>query len=426
MAFIFGVGIARAEPVEPPRGQRVEVPPPSELALERYRTGNILWFVNTGWELLIPCLFLFTGLSTRIRTFSEMLVGHDRTRDPAAPEPRRWRWFFAICAYFILFTGLNYLIDWPLNYYEGFIRQHEYGLSNQTFARWQTYSLKGLALQLIVGCLVLWVPYLLIARSRRRWWLYTALLLIPLGIFAVVIAPIVIDPVFNDFHPMENHELEGKILALADRAGIEGSRVYVADKSVDTKQVNAYVTGLGGTKRIVLWDTLLNRLDEREILSIVGHEMGHYVLHHVLWGTLVFAGFGFVALFLVDRGARWLLGRFSTRFGFDQLSDVASLPLLVLVVNVVYLVLIPFGLAFSRHIEHEADRFGLEITQDNYAAAESFVVLQKENLSVPWPGKLYMLWRASHPSLGERVEFCNDYRPWETGEPLKYGDLFKK
>jgi Zn-dependent protease with chaperone function len=391
--------------------ERVSVPAPTELALERYRTGNILWFVNTGWELLVPCFFLFSGLSARLRDWAHR-IGR--------------RWFFVLCTYFILFTGLTYVLSWPLNYYQGFIRAHAYGLSNQTFARWQANSLKGLAIEIAAGCLFLWIPYLLIARSPRRWWLYTALLLIPFAIFAVVIAPVVIDPVFNDFHPMENHELEGKILALAERAGIEGSRVYVVDKSVDTKQVNAYVTGLGGTKRIVLWDTLLHRLNEREILFIVGHEMGHYVLHHVLVGTLVFAALAFVGLFLVDRGAGFLLRRFSARFGFNNLADVASLPLLLLGVNVAYLVLIPFGLAFSRHIEHEADRFGLEITQDNRAAAESFVALQNENLSVPWVGRLYTLWRASHPSLGERIEFCNDYRPWENGEPLRYGGLFKE
>jgi len=120
-----------------------------------------------------------------------------------------------------------------------------------------------------------------------------------------------------------------------------------------------------------------------------------------------------------------LIRHFRSRWGFDGLADVASLPLIGLLVNVFSLAVVPVGLAFSRHIEHEADRFGLEITQDNRAAAMSFVRLQDENLSVPRPGLLYYLWRCSHPSLGERVDFCNAYRPWETGEPLMYGHLFR-
>ena len=189
--------------------------------------------------------------------------------------------------------------------------------------------------------------------------------------------------------------------------------------------MNAYVTGLGSSKRIVLWDTLLDKLDAREVRVVMAHEMGHYVLNHVMQGLLAgFCGI-LVALYLVYRAANFLLPRYKDRFGFDQLSDVASLPLLLLLVQAAALLMMPLGLAFSRHLEHEADRFALELTRDNHAAATAFVRLQSENLSNPRPGPLYMLLRASHPSLAERIEFANDYRPWEQGEPLRYGSLFK-
>ncbi len=157
----------------------------------------------------------------------------------------------------------------------------------------------------------------------------------------------------------------------------------------------------------------------------MAHEMGHYVLHHVLQGLL--AGFVgvLVALYVVSRLANWLLGCFKDLFGFDQLSDTASLPLLLLLLQLAALIMMPLGLAFSRHLEHEADRFALELTRDNRAAATAFVRLQNENLSNPRPGMLYRLLRASHPSLAERIEFANDYRPWEKGEPLRYGSLLK-
>jgi Zn-dependent protease with chaperone function len=250
-------------------------------------------------------------------------------------------------------------------------------------------------------------------------------LTVPFLFLVMLITPIWIDPLFNDFGPMHNKELEAKILALANRAGIDGSRVYEVDKSVDTEAVNAYVTGFLGTKRIVLWDTLLKKLTDRQILFIMGHEMGHYVLYHVVQGILFSSLLVIGTLLAVQYTAGRLLRRFRTRWGFDRLADVASLPLLVLLVNLFALVVIPVGLVFSRHIEHEADRFGLEITRDNHAAAMSFVRLQTENLAIPRPSFLYYLFRCSHPPLGERVDFCNAYWPWEQGEPLKYGQLFR-
>ena len=225
---------------------------------------------------------------------------------------------------------------------------------------------------------------------------------------------------------MNDKQLEAQILALADEAGIEGGRVFEVDKSVDTNAVNAYVTGLGSTKRIVLWDTLLAKLDARQVRVVMAHEMGHYVLNHVMQGLLAgFCGI-MVGLYLVYRAANFLLRRFKDRLGFDQLSDVASLPLILLLGQTVALLMMPIGLAFSRHLEHEADRFALELTHDNRAAATAFVRFQAENLSNPTPGPLYTLLRASHPSLAERIEFANDYRPWEQGEPLRYGSFFKR
>jgi Zn-dependent protease with chaperone function len=224
---------------------------------------------------------------------------------------------------------------------------------------------------------------------------------------------------------MKNKELETKILALADRAGIEGSRVYEVEKSEDTKALNAYVTGFGNTKRIVLWDTIIAKLDEDELLFVMGHEMGHYVLGHVWKTILFFSLLIIVTLYAIHRTAGWLINKYHQRFGFTELSDIASLPLIILLFSFYFLIVTPIALSFSRGNEHESDRFGLEITRNNHAAATAFVKLQEENLGVPRPHVLLKLWRASHPPLGERIDFCNEYRPWEKGEPLKYGDLFK-
>src|SRR5262249_28815571 len=145
----------------------------------------------------------------------------------------RW-WFFVVGVYVVIFLLINFVIDLPLSYYQDFVRQHAFGLSNQTFAKWASDQFKTLLLSLIIGFLFVWIPYLLLKKSPRRWWFYTGLLAIPFLILSQLVAPIWIDPLFNKFGPMKNKELEGKILALAARAGIEGGRVYEVAKSEDT------------------------------------------------------------------------------------------------------------------------------------------------------------------------------------------------
>lgn len=388
----------------------VPVPEPSEKALRYHRGNNVLWAVNTVWGWLVPAAILFSGLSARMRNLARR-IGR--------------RWFFTLVAYFVLYSLLTFVVDLPLAYYEGFVREHAYGLSNQTLAKWSGDAVKALGVGLVAGALFLWIPYLLLRRSPGRWWLYTSLAAVPVFVLVVFVTPLWIEPLFNEFGPMKDKALEARILALAERAGIEGSRVYEVAKSVDTRTVNAYVTGFMGTKRIVLWDTLLARLEPDEVLFVMGHEMGHYVLGHVV-RSIVFLSFVTLAtLYAAHRLSRGLLARFGRRFGFDTLSDPASLPLILLLASLFGFLVAPGVLAYSRWQEHEADRFGLELTQDNRAAAMAFVKLQQENLAVPRPGWVVRLWRASHPVLGDRIDFCNSYHPWRDGRPLRYGALFK-
>jgi Zn-dependent protease with chaperone function len=307
-----------------------------------------------------------------------------------------------------------FILDLPLAFYEGFVRLHAYGLSNQTLTKWWKDNLTELGIEMVVAFALLWIPYLLLARSPRRWWLYTSILSVPFLFVTMLVTPIWIAPLYNTFGPMKNKDLEKSILALASQAGIERSRVFEVDKSVDTKALNAYVTGFWHTKRIVLWDTLLAKLDEPEILAVMGHEMGHYVLGHVVRSILLSSIVTFIGLFLVDRVGRWLVRRFRDRLGFDHLADIASAPLMIMLLEGVFLVLSPAALTYSRHQEHEADQYSLELTHRNHSAATAFVKMQHENLGNPRPGLLYKIFRSSHPSIGERIDFCNEYHPWAT------------
>jgi Zn-dependent protease with chaperone function len=334
------------------------------------------------------------------------------------------KWILVVAIYLVLYLLLDYLLSLPLSYYQGFVRQHAYDLSNQTFAKWFGDSIKGLFVGVIAVVLFGWFPFLLLKKSPRRWWLYTGLAAIPFLFFLILVTPIWVSPMFNDFGPMEDRELEAEILALAERAGIEGGRVFQVNKSVDTEAVNAYVTGFLNTKRIVLWDTIIDKLDREELLFVMGHEMGHYVLKHVITSIFFFSVLIIVVLYAIYRSAGALIARYRERFGFESLDDVAALPLILLLVNVYFFVLAPVAQGFSRYHERESDRFGLELTQRNRPAATAFVKLQQENLGNPRPGLLFKLWRATHPPLGERIDFCNDYRPWETGGEMRYADRF--
>ena len=275
--------------------QRVAVPEPSPQAMEYYRSGNVLWIVSQATALAIPALVLLTGLSARIRNLARR-VGR--------------KWFFIVLVYFVLYSVLQWALQFPLAFYAGYVRQHAYGLSNQTFLKWLRDALLEGAVGLAFGGLLVWLPYWLIRRSPRRWWLYTAILSLPVMFFVMLVEPIWVAPLFNRFGPMNDKQLEARILALADEAGIEGGRVFEVNKSVDTNAVNAYVTGLGSSKRIVLWDTLLAKLNAREVRVVMAHEMGHYVLNHVVQGLLAgFCGI-LVALYLVYRAANFLLRRY--------------------------------------------------------------------------------------------------------------------
>ncbi|HEY3645292.1 MAG TPA: M48 family metallopeptidase [Gammaproteobacteria bacterium] len=388
----------------------VPIPTPSPESVRYYESGNVLWVISTLWGFLLPAVIFFTGLSAKMRDWSRR-IGKN--------------WFFTLVMYFVCFTLVTTLLSLPLDYYIGFVRPHDYGLSSQLIGKWIQDEVIGTVLGLVVGALLLWIPYLLLKKSPKRWWFYTWLVSLPIIVFFALVEPIWVEPLFNHFGSMQDKALETQILDLAHRAGIEGANVYEVNKSVDTNELNAYATGIGGTKRIVLWDTIIKQFTPDELLMVTGHEMGHYVLNHV-WKGIFFASLFLLAgLYLVHRTAGWILRRFGQRTGVTALDDVASLPMLILVVGLFAFITQPAQMAFSRHLEHEADRFGLEITHLNHACGTAFTKFVQHDLSYPTPGLLYKLWRSSHPPLGERIEFCNSYHPWTEGKPGEYEQYFQ-
>jgi Zn-dependent protease with chaperone function len=317
---------------------------------------------------------------------------------------------------------VGFVITLPIAWYQGFALEHQYGLSNQTFATWIRDEVKGQALNLAAVGLIPLVSlaYAAIQKSPRRWWLWLSLGALPVVVAGTLLQPLVFDPAFNRFTPLHDQQLKGKILALAERAGIPGRNVYEVDKSAQTKKLNAYVNGFGASQRIVLWDTTLRAMREDEILFVMGHEMGHYVLGHI-WKSIAFtAVLNFALFYLSFVAMRAAVARFGERWGFRELHDVASLPLLILTFGIASFAAQPVTNSYSRSTEHEADVYALEITHANDAGARAYIKLGAQNRSDPEPSAVVKVFLYTHPPLIERIRFAIAYHPWTEGRPSRF------
>ena len=367
------------------------------------RINDGLYFLDYLYGIGVLLLILGTRWSARLRDLAYRSI--------------RWP-FTAGMVYFALLTLLTTLLEYPLSLTSGFLVPHAFALTDQSFGNWMLDFCKALLVNLAIGSLLA-AGVLAGIRRVRRWWLVLWLGSIPLIILAVLVTPLVIDPIFNRFEPLRDPVLRQALLDEASRAGIEGSRVYQVDKSKQTKTMNAYVTGIGPTTRIVMWDTLLAKLDREETLAVMGHEMGHYVLKH-LWKGMAFGILlSFFGFFAGQKGYEWGLSRWGARWGIAGPGDAASLPWLLIVSTVITFALSPMTSGFSRHIEHEADIFGLELTHFNEPMASAFVKFAEDSKQDPRPPAFIEWWRYSHPSLGRRIDFVLGYKPWERKAPSR-------
>ena len=382
----------------------VAVPKVTEAALVQMRDANIRWVSFRLLALAIPLFFLFTGLGARLRRMCESISGR--------------RWFWTVTLFACIYLALAALIALPFDFYGDYIQPHVAGWSHQTLP----HLLKGEGAQLIVrlvlASLLIWLPYQLIARSPRRWWLYCALALMPVAFLAMVAWPVWVDPLTTTYKPLDDPPLETRIKALAARCGIANIPVLVGGNSTG-------VTGLGPTNRIVLQTNLASVETPDQIVFTIGHELKHYVMGDNWKGLAIIAACLLAGFWLTDRLGRAAIRRFSLRWGFTKLSDPASLPLIVFLLTFFWLAISPFFNLFSRHIELEADRFGLELTHQNYAAAMVFVRdANSGDVPADWD-TFFLIFQATHPSVAKRIEFANTYKPWEQGTPLVYGNVCK-
>jgi Zn-dependent protease with chaperone function len=381
----------------------VPVPETTPAALARIRDGNIQWAAFRLLDLAIPLLILFLGLGARLRSRCKAISGH--------------RWFWTVTLFTCAYMVLAGLIALPFDFSAGYVWAHAAGWSQQTLPDWLKGESVQIAVKAVVAALLIWLPYKLIARSPRRWWLYGALALVPFAFLALVALPVWVKPLTTNYKPLEDGPLKTRIETLAARCGVRNIPVLVGGNSTG-------VDGLGPTNRIYLQTNLASVESPDQIEFTIGHELKHYVMGDNWTALAYIAGFLLAGFWLTDRVGRAAIRRFSRRWGFSELSDPASFPLIVFLLTFFWLASLPLFNLVARHVEHEADRFGLELTHQNRADALIFVRDAQTELAPEW-GTFFLIFRADHPSIRERIEFANNYKPWEHGAPLRYSDVCK-
>ena len=371
-------------------------------AIRYNRQREWLSLCGTLYGATLSALALRTGLSARLRDRAAAVV-------PARLGP--------VMPYTLATSLLSSLATLPLAYYSGWVVERRYDLTNQTRRAWLGESLKGEALGLALGLPLVQGIYAVIRRYPRGWWAILSALAIPFTIVLSTLAPVLILPLFNKFEPIRDRALAERIKALAAAQGVTVSDVLQMDMSKQTKKANAFFTGLGGTKRIVLADTLLAEFTPEEVEVVLAHELGHQVGGDI-WKLI---GLGAITTALtagaVDRLARPIIARSGARFGLDQtrgLGDVAALPLLTLLLSSISLALAPLQNAISRGlIEHPADRYALDLTRDPAAFIGAMEKLGRLNLADPQPPALVKWLLYSHPTLQERLDYGRSWRAEE-------------
>jgi STE24 endopeptidase len=452
---LFAAGSARAQdqpqtpPVEKPTGQATPTddaggekqdvraytlsPERYEKAVAYSRAGYRLYFINVAYSLLLLLMILKLRVAPRFRNLAE------RT------SRRR---VIQVVVFAPLFLLLYDALQFPLDAY-GHDLAVRYGISIQGWGGWLWDWAKSELIKITVLTVVLYFFYGLIRRSPRRWWLYSGLAAFPLIVFFVFLAPLVIDPLFNKFEPLENNHpaLVTEIEKVIAHGGLEipRERIFEMKASEKVRALNAYVTGFGASKRVVVWDTTIQNMTAPQTLFVVGHEMGHYVLGHIPKGVAFTGLFMMLILYVVHRAVNWTLERWQRRWGLiiddwsshrvigyrnkhrivNGLGDWASLPALMFFFSLFFFLAGPLLNTFSRYQEHQSDVYGLEVTHgvmpdSARAAAEAFQILGEVDLADPHPSAFIKFWLYSHPPLAERLAFAREYDPWTKGEPTEF------
>ena len=344
-----------------------------------------LWGLLYGFA--VAAILLGSGLSRRMRDFAER-----RSRRP----------WVQVLLYGLQWVVAAFILGLPLAIYQGFVREHQYGLATQGFGGWFGDQLKGLLVTLVVVPPVLALLYAAVRRMGARWWVGASGGAFVLILFLMMLSPVFIDPMFNDYRPLREGPVREAVLSLARANGVPTDNVVEFDASRQTTRISANVSGFLGTTRVALNDNLLERTSEPEIKAVMGHEMGHYVLNHafrlVAYMSLVLAlGFWFV-----QRGFDGALARWGRRLGLRDRADPAALPLALAILSLFFFLVTPVVNTIIRQAEAEADMFGIDAAREPHGFAMAAMRLSTYRKIHPGPVEEFLFY--DHPSGYERVQ----------------------
>jgi Zn-dependent protease with chaperone function len=408
-------GQSAASASQPKPTQSAYSLPPDKLAkaitLTRIRTE--IGFADTGWGIVSLLLLIVLGVPAKFRDW--------------AVAASRFRW--VQCLIFVpLFFLTSTIVGLPIDLYSHHI-ERAYGQSVQGWPSWTGDQVKSLLLSFVIGVLIVMLLFWVIRKSPKRWWLWFWLATLPIIVFLIFISPVLIDPMFNKFEPLQQSDpaLVARLEKVVHRGGMQipPERMFLMKASEKYTGINAYVTGFGASKRVVVWDTSIAQATPDEISFIFGHEMGHYVLGHI-YKTLVFiAGVLLVMLWLGYYVVHWLIRRFGAAWKVPSVDDWAALAILLLAFSVFSFLSEPVLNAYSRAHEHAADVYGQEaihgiVANPQQVARDSFQLLGEASLDDPNPRPFIEFWTYSHPSVAYRVAFAASYNPWAPGQKPKY------
>jgi len=323
--------------------------------------------------------------------------------------------------YWIQFIIVTAVLTLPMTVYESYFREHKYDLLNQTFGPWMRDQLVGLAVSVVLGAILVVPLFGLVRRLKESWWVWGAVLMIVFFAFVSLIAPVYIAPLFNKYKTLEDSRIKNPILSMARANGIPATNVYEFDASQQSNRVSANVSGFASTLRISLNDNLLKRCTLPEIETTMGHEMGHYVLNHaykglVMIGVVIVIGFAFL-----NWGINFALARWGEKWGVRGITDVAVLPLAVIVFSVYFLLMTPVTNTITRSMEFEADMYGLNAARQPDGEANVDMLLGEYRKLDPTPLEEFiffdhpsgrtritaaMRWKAEHPETASAEEMA--------------------
>ncbi len=361
---------------------------------------------KTLWTIGGLSLFASTGASKSLKNKIEQSVP-----DPRLVKP----------TYVAAVIGASWLWDLPASYFTGLKIERKFELTKQSNSGWARDQAIGLGVEMALAVPALTVANEIMNRRPRDWWLILSAATIPVSVVLSNLAPVIIMPLFNKFEPLADGELSKRISELAERSGVSIAGVYKIDMSRQSEKANAFFTGVGNTKRIVLADTLLERFTEDETVGVVAHELAHQV-HRDMW-TLIGMGSGstLLAAWAVKQAGPTVIAKTEGLTRVDDMGDISALPVIGLTLAVVGASLTPINAAISRFFERRADRFAVEETRDGRSYASTLTRLGRQNLADPSPSRLVTTLLYSHPPIPERIQRALAFDKTQGGETAKMG-----